>query len=183
MSTPAQKLKTVLDYYSSQNETLHEKYIQALSDDKADKDAVKNALLDKDTYVLALQDVTLALDDVKDELIKAKEDYIELQVKYDQLASQISVTDKQKQYEIDELNATIQSYLDKIPQDINVEAVSIINPIVVTEVEAEAPVEAEVPVVEEALVDAEVVPVVEEVTPEIVNTPAEEVIAEAEAVD
>lgn len=167
MSTPAQKLKTVLDYLLDQNATLHEKYIEALSNDKADKEAIDKAQADKDLSVVALETTNSYLTEVKDELVKAKEEYVELQVKYDELLKQVSLTDKQKQEEIDELNVVLQSYIDKLPQDINAEAVSVINPIVVTEVEAVAPEVFETSV--------------ELVTEEVVNTSAEDILAEVDA--
>jgi hypothetical protein len=184
MSTPAQKLKIVLDYLLDQNATLHEKYIEALSNDKADKEAIKEANLDKEASVAALGASNVVLTEVKDELVKAKEDYLELQVKYDQLVSQISLTDKQKQDEIDELYATLQFYIDKLPQNINVEVTPIKLPLVITEVEAEAPaVEEEEIKVETLIEEAVLEPVVEtEVVTEITAPEVEDILVVTETV-
>lgn len=162
MSTPAQKLKTVLDYLLSQNATLHDKYVKALSDDKADKEAILKANEDKATSVVALEGVSSLLTEVKNELAKAKDDYTELQIKYDELLKQVNISAQQKQDQIDELYVTLQSYIDKLPADINAE---VVEPVVVIEVPAEAPP-----------VEAPVEEVVEEVTaPEVVEAPVEEV--------
>lgn len=194
MSTPAQKLKTVLDYLLGQNAALHQKYVElqvkyveALDSEKAEEIVVAQAVKDKEAAILdkqAAEDlvskVQVELNDSANTVAALQAKYDELEAKYAKLVADTGSSEDAKQAQIDELMITLQSYVDKLPVDEFTAPVEVV-PAPVEEVKPEAPIISEVPAEPSVLevpvtevqevkpVEVAEMPVVEEVKTETVE--------------